>query len=314
MILTVTLNPALDVTYVLDRITPGASHRVQQVTQQAGGKGINVSRVLHQMGIDTEATGVLGGSTGRTVAQDLADACIAHSFLTDEAETRRSITIVENDATATVLNEPGPGSHIQLSLWARLLDHVIVLSRQSDVVVLSGSLPRWAPPDAYRQLVELIHSVGRPCILDADGPALMAALPAGPDLIKPNRVELLHATGATDLTAAVDIALRAGARCVVVSDGPDGLTSFDSTSVLHIRPPTLSAVNPTGAGDAAVAALAVGLLHGDSAQQSLLRACVWSAAAVLQPVAGLIDTTVLAELGAQLTIDTPALARWEPAC
>jgi tagatose 6-phosphate kinase len=314
MILTVTLNPALDVTYLLDRITPGASHRVQQVTEQAGGKGINVSRILHQMGIDTKATGVLGGSTGRTVAQDLARARIAHSFLTEQGKTRRSITIVEHDGTATVLNEPGPGTHIQLSLWARVLDRAIVLGRLSDVVVLSGSLPPWAPPDGYRQLVELIHSLGRPCILDTEGPALMTALPAGPDIIKPNRVELLHATGATDLTTGVDIALQAGARRVVVSDGPDGLTSFDSSSALHVRPPTLSAVNPTGAGDAAVAALAVGLLHGNSAQQSLLRACAWSAAAVLQPVAGMIESTVVAELSAQLTAATPAPANRGPAC
>ncbi len=314
MILTVTLNPALDVTYLLDRITPGASHRVQQVTEQAGGKGINVSRVLQQMGIDTKATGVLGGSTGRTVAQDLANARIAHSFLTGPAETRRSTTIVERDGTATVLNEPGPGTRIQLSLWLEFLDRVGVLTGRSDVVVLSGSLPRWAPPDAYRQLVELIHSLGRPCILDADGPALMAALPAGPDMIKPNRGELQHATAAPSVSAAVDTALRAGAPRVVVSDGPDGLFSFDSSSTLHVRPPTLSAVNPTGAGDAAVAALAVGLLQGDTPQQSLLRACAWSAAAVLHPVAGLIDTTILAELSAQITVHAAPRQRREPAC
>jgi len=314
MILTVTLNPALDITYVLDRITPGGSHRVQQVSEQAGGKGINVARVLRQMGFDTMATGVLGGSTGRTVAQDLAHARIAHSFLTEDGETRRSITIVEHDGTATVLNEPGPSSHLRLSLWSELLDRVSVLSRRCDVVVLSGSLPRWAPPDAYRQLVELVHALGRPCILDADGSALMAALTAGPELIKPNRGELLQATGASDLTAAVDIALRAGAQRVVVSDGPDGLFSFDSASMLYVRPPTLSAVNPTGAGDAAVAALAVGLLRGDTERQSLLRACAWSAAAVLHPVAGLVDTTALGQLTAQLTVHVSPRPSREPAC
>lgn len=303
MILTVTLNPALDVTYTVDIVTAGESHRVTHVTEQAGGKGINASRVLQQMGVPTTATGVIGGSTGRAVQQDLARTRIPNAFLTGTDETRRTVTVIDTKGAATVFNEPGPHGHGQ-NLWAAVLTRLSSLVRRSDVVVLSGSLPRWAPPDAYRQLVELVHSLGRPCVLDADGPALMAALPAHPDIIKPNRTELLHATGAPDLITAVKTALHAGAAHVVVSDGPDGLYGFDGSAPLQVRPPALTALNPTGAGDAAVAALAVGLRNGDTQQHSLLRACVWSAAAVLHPVAGLIDTTALTQLTAQTTVHT----------
>ncbi|ROO86984.1 tagatose 6-phosphate kinase [Actinocorallia herbida] len=270
MILTVTLNAALDVTYPVDRLVPGAVHRVGPPRRRAGGKGVNVARVLAALGEEVLATGFAGGATG---AAFLADLPVPSAFVQIGGETRCTLTVL--DAEATLFNEPGP--LVTEPEWQAFLTRFRTL--RADVVVLSGSLPPGLPDDAYARLIEAADA---PVILDADGPALLHGLPARPALVKPNAQEL-RATGRTPAQ------LRAlGAQAVAVSDGPRGLAVHLADGGWRATPPETHG-NPTGAGDAAVAAFARGLRRGTPWPELVADAVALSAAAVAAPVAGDFD-------------------------
>lgn len=315
VILTVTLNPAWDVTYPVAALVPGSTHRVGRVSGQAGGKGINVARVLSRMGQPVLATGVLCGDPGRAVAADLAAAGVPADFADggDRARTRATVTVVDAaaDGQATLFNEPGPEPGTLD--WPHLLGHLRPLIARSAVVVLSGSLPPALPADAYATLIETARAYSVRTILDSDGAALTAGLAAGPDLVKPNRDELARATGTGDLRRGARTLLDAGAAAVVVSDGPAGLLAVTPDEVVRARPPAVQAVNPTGAGDAAVAALATGLAEGLPWPDALRRAVAWSAASVLEPVAGVISPAEAQRLAALVHVDDPC-GESEPTC
>ncbi|MDR3033242.1 MAG: hexose kinase, partial [Kitasatospora sp.] len=220
MILTVTPNPALDVTYTVPGFRPHTSHRVAEAAAQAGGKGVNVARVLTALGRPARCVLPLGGPTGDAVRADLAAAGLDHAEVPIGGDTRRTVTIADG-TDATVLNEPGPT--LSPAEWDALLDETARHLPQAAVLVLSGSLPPGAPADGYAQLVALGRRFGRPVVLDADGPALLAALPARPTAIKPNAAELTAATGLPDPRGAARVLLRRGAGSVLASLGPAGL-------------------------------------------------------------------------------------------
>ena len=288
MILTVTLNPALDVTYRVPRVELHASHRVREVTQLAGGKGVNVASVLHQRGLQCIATGLLGGLGGQQVRADLDARGIAHDFAGCCGETRRSVSVVsEADGDATVFNEPGP--EVGPGDWQAFEDHLGGLLRRlrPAVVVVSGSLPPGVPADACGRVLVAARACGARTVVDTSGPALLEALAAGPDVVKPNREELAEATGERDPVAAALLLQRSGAREVLVSAGAEGLVLVEPGGAVTrawLAEPLSG--NPTGAGDAAVAALAAGLALGHATRDTLRDAVAWSAAAVLHPVAG----------------------------
>ncbi|MGW2377224.1 1-phosphofructokinase family hexose kinase [Kitasatospora sp. NPDC001683] len=291
MILTVTLNAALDVTYRIGRLRPQGSNRVRATAERAGGKGVNVARVLHALGRPTAVTGLVGGLTGQAIRGELAAAGLADRMLAIEGESRRTVAVVEESVgDTTILLEPGPV--VGAEEWAGFLDHLAALLPQAAAVVLSGSLPRGVPDDAYAQLLGLAHARGVPAVLDADGPVLRAGLPAGPDLVKPNADELAAATGLTDPVAAAGALVDAGAGAVVASLGPDGLIAVTPQGSWRARSPERLAGNPTGAGDAAVAALTLGLVTGTPWVDRLAEAVALSAAAVAAPLAGDFDPAV----------------------
>jgi len=307
VILTVTLNPAWDVTYPVDALVPGATHRMERAAGQAGGKGINVARVLKQMGQPVLAAGVLCGDAGRAVAADLAAAGLPSAFVHDgeASRTRTSVTVVAAaTGQATVFNEPGPEAGTLD--WPRLRAHLLPLIARSALVVLSGSLPPALPVDAYADLIAAARARGTRTILDCDGPALTAALPARPDVVKPNRDELQRATGTRDLRRGAQTLLDAGASAVVVSDGPAGLLAASRGELVCARPPALAAVNPTGAGDAAVAAIAAGLVANAPWPQALRLAVAWSAAAVLEPLAGVVSPDAAQRLASLVDVRSAA--------
>ncbi|MFD7582897.1 1-phosphofructokinase family hexose kinase [Kitasatospora sp. NPDC059817] len=290
MIVTVTPNPALDITYGVPALRPHTSHRVASVHEQAGGKGVNVARVLHGLGRRTTAVLPLGGSTGAVLRADLDRAGIACLGvpLAAGTSTRRTVAVVDA-VDATVLNEPGP--ELSAEDWTALRAAVRGLLPTARALVLSGSLPPGLPGDAYADLVRLAHEQGVPVVLDADGAALTGALAAGPTAVKPNAVELRRATGIADPLRAAHALVDAGARAVVASLGPDGLLAVTPDGSWRARLPPEAVVrgNPTGAGDAAVAALAVALADRTPWPAALAHAVALSAAAVQAPYAGRFD-------------------------
>ncbi|MFI5893675.1 1-phosphofructokinase family hexose kinase [Actinoplanes sp. NPDC051513] len=303
MIVTVTLNPALDLTYAVDALVPHGTHRVSTVAERPGGKGLNVARVLHTLGEPVLATGLLGGATGNRVAGLLTAEGVRSSFVRIAGETRRTVAVVD-DTDATGFWEPGPA--ITAGEWSLFLAEFRELLGPATVVTLSGSLPPGVPIDAYAQLIALAEAVAVPTVLDTSGAALRAGLLAGPTVAKPNAEELaaiLHTAnvrrpGPWGLAETVR-ALSAGP--VVVSRGAAGLVAVAGDDVWECVPPVPVEGNPTGAGDACVAALARGLRDRTPWPDLLSDAVALSAAAVAAPVAGAFDPDVYRQTQATAT-------------
>jgi len=289
-IVTVTPNPALDMTWHVDSLSVGESHRVGTGRARAGGKGLNVARVAAQQGADVVAITTCGGSTGAEFAAQLRSSGIPHLLVPVDPPTRRSVAIVDAaTGDATVLNErgsdPGPAG------WRALLDATTDAAASAAVLVVSGSLPPDAPGRLVPELVGIAAARGIPSIVDTSGAALVSAARAGATVLKPNRAELVEATGIDDPVAAARTLLAHGTRLILLSLGANGMLAVTrDDDPLHARLPEVLAGNPTGAGDAAVAAASVLLAQGVEDPASLLRAAVaWSAAAVLEPIAGEIS-------------------------
>ncbi|MDP5228295.1 MULTISPECIES: hexose kinase [Arthrobacter] len=291
-IVTVTPNPALDTSYTVPRIEHGASHRVAPPLIRAGGKGLNVARVVHQQGRRALAIAPVGGNTGEAFRAELESSGVPSRLVPVQAETRRSMAFVEETlGDTTIFNEAGHA--LQPGDWQRLAAAVVDGLQDAAVLVGSGSLPPGAPADFYPALVTLAHQHGVPAVIDTSGPGILAAARAGADVLKPNHVELREAFGGLELDDAVRELLRLGARTVVVSSGSAGMRLFSADHPRHSWAARLAEPlhgNPTGAGDAAVAALATALAEGvDEPEDVLRRAASWSAAAVLMPGAGEIS-------------------------
>jgi tagatose 6-phosphate kinase len=305
VIIAVTPNAALDVTYEVDELKPQHSHRVRAVHQRAGGKGVNVASVLALMGHDVVATGFAGGATGSRIRADLDSRSLRHRFVECEGESRRTINVVSAmNAEATIFNEPGP--EVSGARWQELLDTLceLVDSTAFAVVVLAGSLPRGLAKDAYAEMITLCRGRSARVIVDTSGAPLLPAISAGPDLAKPNTAELVEAVGIPDPVLGAAELRRRGARDVVISAGSDGLmllTGQGQGWCGRLAEPLHG--NPTGAGDAAVAALAAGLAMGATPRYMVQAAVAWSAAAVLQPVAGKVHPDDVHRLYGQVLME-----------
>ncbi|GAA2441447.1 1-phosphofructokinase family hexose kinase [Agromyces soli] len=304
MIVTVTPNPALDLTWRAERVVPGGSHRVDAALARAGGKGVNVARVAHAQGAEVLAVTTAGGPVGEEFASELRASGVPHRLVPVAAETRRSAAIVDETLGDTMIfNERGTSP--SPAEWAALLHEVQAALPGAGVLVVSGSLPRGADPGLVPRLLGLAAERGLPVVVDVSGPAMLAAAAAGAALLKPNRAELADATGLDDPVDGARELLRLGARRVLCSLGAEGLLLIRADAPpLRARLPEPLAGNPTGAGDAAVAAAAV-LLHDDpdvDDERLLVAAASWSAAAVLAPGAGEISPRH-PELAARLIVD-----------
>ncbi|MDQ6850264.1 MAG: 1-phosphofructokinase family hexose kinase [Actinomycetota bacterium] len=294
MILSIGLNPAVDVTYHVSTLTVGTTNRVNRAHAHAGGKATNVARVLHQLGEPVCLISMAGGRTGDDFRADLQSSGIPAELVPIAGATRRTVAVIDA-AAATLLNEPGPT--VSRAEWRTfLMTYQMSLSR-ARVVVLCGSIPPGVPTDAYQELIELAHSAGVMTILDTEGPKLLKALAARPTVVKLN-LEELSATMSRDVHDDADLAAAAlglrglGAQAVVVSRGSDGVVAITDSGIWQAVATTISG-NPTGAGDALAAGLAVGLAHGREWEAILIDAVALATAAVAVEVAGAVDVAVL---------------------
>ncbi|MFC8995477.1 MULTISPECIES: 1-phosphofructokinase family hexose kinase [Streptomyces] len=296
MILTVTLNTALDITYRVPGLRPHASHRVTEVTERPGGKGLNVARVLAALGHPVAVTGFAGGSTGATVRASLAGVPgVVDALVPVAGATRRTVAVVdERTGDTTQLNEPGPV--VAPAEWNAFQEAYEGLLAGAAAVALCGSLPPGVPVGAYAGLVRTARAAGVPVLLDTSGEPLRRGVAARPDLIKPNADELAELTGSHEPLRATQAARRRGARSVVASLGAAGLLAETPEGRWRAAPPAQVRGNPTGAGDSAVAGLLSGLVEHLPWPDRLARAVALSAATVLSPVAGEFDRAAYEEL------------------
>lgn len=286
MILTITPNPAIDLTVTVTGLELGHSHRVGPARRRAGGKGINVARVLHHEGIPTVVIAPVGGDSGTEFARDLALASIPAELIAGGTDTRLSTTVYESDTgRATLFNEHGA----PLSPSTRLALVAAAGDRPAGCVVVAGSLPPGTPPALFGEIIAAARRRHVPTVVDMSGAALLAAATAGVTVLKANLAEISAATGIAEPVAAARRLLREGAGWVVITSGSDGLLATNG-DLLHRAVPPLLTGNPTGAGDAATASIAASILDNGAGaltnRATIARAAAWSASAVLTPVAG----------------------------
>lgn len=286
MILTVTPNPALDLTWHVDRLTLGETHRADAGAARAGGKGINVARVAHAQGASVLAVSTAGGRSGVEFAAELGASGVPNRLVPVAGATRQSVAIVDEAlGDSTVVNERGLNPTDPE--WAAMLGEVVDALPGAQVLVISGSLPPGAPATLLPLLIGTARDAGVPVIVDTSGPALLHAADAGASVLKPNSAELVEATGIADPVDGARSLIERGVDLVLLSLGAEGMLAVTASDVLHARLDAPLAGNPTGAGDAAVAACAVLFADGIRDPAAILRrATAWSAAAVLMPLAG----------------------------
>ena len=312
MILTVTLNTALDITYRIPALRPHTTHRVTEVTERPGGKGLNVARVLAALGHEVTVTGFTGGTTGRAVQEQLtAVPGLVDALVPVSGATRRTIALVDaRTGDTTQLNEPGPT--ITPAEWSAFQEAYDGLLPSASAVALCGSMPPGVPVGAYAGLVRAARAAGVPVLLDTSGEPLRRGVAARPDLIKPNTEELAELTGSHDPVRAAQAARRRGAQAVVASLGTDGLLAATPEGRWHATPPTRAHGNPTGAGDSAVAGLLSGLVEQLPWPSRLSRAVALSTATVLSPTAGEFDRAAYEELVGRVGVTEDSLSSTAP--
>lgn len=297
-VLVVGLNPAVDVTYRIPALRHGTSHRVVGVHRQAGGKALNVVRVLHQLAVPARLLAFAGGTSGAFLSDELTAAGISAQFVATSAATRSTVAVVD-DVDATVFNEPG--SAVLPAEWSAFQVAFAAALRTADVVVFAGSVPPGVGDAAYHWLVSAAGAAGRSTVLDAAGVHLQQALTARPTVVKPNHHEAGELLGRALITeddgvAAAQELQRLGAVSALVSRGAEGLIAATPDGIWAVRGGGRVAGNPTGAGDAVVAAVAAGLLVSADWPDLLREAVALSAGAVAVDVAGRVHLPTVTQV------------------
>lgn len=264
MVLTVTLNPSVDIGYNLEQLHLDTVNRVSHISKTAGGKGINVARVLKQLEIEVSATGFIGGSLGMFIKEQLNGIGIGQQFVDITGETRNCIAIL-HDGKQTEILEGGP--EISENEASQFLSHYESIMKETDIVTISGSLPKGLKDNFYEKMVEIASLYDTPVLLDASGKALEAALESSdkPFLIKPNQEELAALIGKALVTDSEIIAalqtnpLFEGIPWVVITLGSKGAVIKKDNKIFRADIPKMQAVNPVGSGDSVIAGFAAGL-------------------------------------------------------
>ena len=309
MIYTVTLNPALDKTATVENLRLDSVNRISELRVDPGGKGINVSKVVRELGAKTVAIALLGGHTGTMLRNMLAELGIECKVLEVEGETRTNLKIKDPALkTNTDINEPGP--EVTDGQLRGMLDGLVGEVGSGDIVVLSGSLPRGAAADTYKVWVAALKKTGAKVYLDADGDKLVRGIEAKPDLIKPNEIELGAMMGRTldadeKIVEAARELIDGGLDRVMVSMGGAGELYVARDVTIKANPVKVPVGSTVGAGDSVVAALAYAQDKGLGLEDTMRLAMATGAANVMQSgtqaaprelVDSLIDKVVVTRL------------------
>ncbi|WP_411381200.1 1-phosphofructokinase [Pseudomonas sp. MPB26] len=299
-ILTLTLNPALDLTVRLPRLEPGAVNRSETLLTHAAGKGVNVAQVLADLGHHLSVGGFLGAANPEAFDALIARRGFDDAFIRVPGETRSNIKIAEQDGRVTDINAPGP--LVSEQAQKDLLKMIASIGPGFDAVVVAGSLPRGVSPQWFQAMLQQLKDLGLKVALDTSGEALRAGLQAGPWLVKPNTEELAEVLG--NPSDAINQLHQQGVEHVVVSDGAAGVTWYSSGATLHATPPKVEVASTVGAGDSLLAGMLHGLLSGDKPEHTLRRATAIAAMAVTQIGFGISDDAQLARLASGVQIRT----------
>ena len=311
MILTVTLNAAIDRTLAVPNFRLGRRHRAVEQTAIAGGKGVNVARALKALGRPVLATGTAGGGAGARIISMLDDEGIANDFVRIDDESRMSTAVVDpTDGVTTEVNERGPA--LSTAERERTVERILYLAQGARICVLCGSLPRGVPVELYAQLVEELHKLGVTTVLDTEGEPLRLGARAFPDLVTPNLTEAEELVGhefADDddrLTGVREI-VELGARDAIITydAGCVALLGGDSAEriALRVSVEPLEAISPIGSGDAFLAGYVSGLYEGRPAEECVRLATACGAESVRHVGAGVLDPREAERLMPDITVE-----------
>ena len=306
MILTVTLNAAIDKRYVVDNFKTGEVNRVKECTYVPGGKGLNVSKPASIYGAEVVATGFVGGHAGAYIEDALKPFGIKSAFYHVGAESRSCINIWDeiNQVQTEFLE---PGFTLTDEDFAGFEEEFRGLVKEAKVVAMSGSVPKGLDGTAYQRLVKIVKDAGIPVILDTSGKLLEMGIEAAPTMIKPNIDEIRMITGKhcddiQDIINAAKEIHAKGVEIVAVSLGGDGSIVVGDEGIFRARVPKIDAVNTVGCGDSMIAGFALGLSKGLSLPETLKLASAISAAAAMREETGFFVIEDMEKLFPQIEI------------
>ena len=307
MILTVTLNAAIDKRYVVEEFKVGEVNRVKECAYVPGGKGLNVSKPAAVAGAEVVATGFVGGHAGNYIEASLKDYHVKSAFYHLESESRSCINIWdEKNCVQTEFLEPG--FTVTESEFQGFVEEFKELVKKADVVAMSGSVPKGLDGTAYQKLVQVVKDAGKKVILDTSGKLLEMGIEACPTMIKPNIDEIRMLTGkecneiGEIVEAAKEIHAR-GVEVVAVSLGADGSLAVSDEGVFRAIVPRIDAVNTVGCGDSMIAGFALGFAEGLGIEETLRKASAISAAAALREETGYFVMEDMQRLYPQIKIE-----------
>ncbi len=306
MILTVTLNAAIDKRYVVEGFRTGEVNRVKECTYVPGGKGLNVSKPASIYGAEVVATGFAGGHAGAYIEDALKPFGIRSAFYHVDAESRSCINIWDevNQVQTEFLE---PGFTLTEEDFAGFEAKFRQLVQEAKVVAMSGSVPKGLDGTAYQRLVKIVKDAGIPVILDTSGKLLEMGIEAIPTMIKPNIDEIRMLTGkrCDDISEIIEAARtihERGVKIVAVSLGADGSLAVGDDGIFRARVPKIDAVNTVGCGDSMIAGFALGLSKGLPLEETLRLASAISAAAAMREETGFFVMEDMEKLLPQIEI------------
>ncbi|MCC5910232.1 MAG: hexose kinase [Clostridiaceae bacterium] len=305
MILTITLNPAVDISYSLERLAIDDVNRCSNVIKTAGGKGLNVTRVISLVGENVCATGLLGGANGQFIINRLSKDEITNDFVEIKGETRNCIAILHEEKQTEIL-EVGPTILAEekesfFKKYEALLEH-------TKIVVASGSAPKDLGSEFYAKLIDITNQHNKKFLLDTSGEALVKALPAKPYLIKPNKDELsqLLKREIKDENTVIDALeemVKYDIPYIIVSLGAEGAIALVDGSIYKVSIPKIEAVNPVGSGDATMAGFAIALKNKFETKELLKYGCVLGTLNALEEQTGYVNCKHVEEFMGKTTIE-----------
>lgn len=298
MILTVTLNPAVDKTCHINELMLGQVNRLQNVNSIAGGKGVNVTKILRQFDYPVTAMGFLGGYTGQLIQERLTEMGAECHFTHIAADTRVSTNILAENGYVTEILEPGPV--ISTEELNRFLSEYKRQIQRANVVVLSGSTPQGVPEDIYETLTMFAKESDCKVFLDTSGEALKKGVKACPYLLKPNKKELEYLVG-RKLTKTEEIKremqelLDSGIQKIIVSMGAKGFLYGDAEGIVEQKPYKVKAVNTVACGDALVASFCMSEITGVEREKATKYAAALASANASTAISAQIPMDVYCE-------------------
>lgn len=307
---TITLNPAYDLVGLCSQINRGEVNRIKTAGFHAAGKGINVAKVLKNLGIDVTVGGFLGKDNQNGFQQLFSELGIANRFLVVNGRTRINVKLTEQPLTGSPGNVTDfnfSGFEVSTRDWERFVTHSLSWLDQFDMVAVSGSLPTGVDPDAFTDWMLRLRTRCPCLIFDSSREALAAGLKASPWLVKPNRHELEVLAG-RPLPRLQDVVTEAhalrdkGIAHVVISLGEEGAMWVNASGVWVAKPPHCEVISTVGAGDSMVGGLIYGLLMRESSEYTLRLATAVAALAVSQSNVGVTDRAQLAAMMANVDL------------